>query len=165
VWAFTDNFEEDFHNGFEGVQFVSVEAIQPPGTDYELSSVSFQQEEDKDLNLLQGFFMAFLGIAMLCSAVCFVEVLLSVRKKKIFIRHNVYRMRIIAYTVIAGILYSGVEDYFAYQAVRQMFDVPGYQMGIYTFPFGVLMIALLFAVFTEVYAQGVEMKEGQELTV
>ncbi|MCC8187149.1 MAG: DUF2975 domain-containing protein [Bacteroides sp.] len=116
-------------------------------------------------NLLEGFLGFFLAIAILCSMVCFVRILWSVRKKKIFIRQNVYRMRIISYTLIIYILFLGVSDFFACQSTMQFFDMPGYRMSTYKFPLGSLLIGLLIAVVTEIYAQGVRMEEEQDLTV
>lgn len=99
--------------------------------------------------------------------VSFFQFIHDIQKGKIFIPLNVRRLRVIAgFLFLAGLLInltSGLDYY--YLIKDNGIEVPGYQIVDFHFQHQAFFIALFFALFAEIFALGVKMKEEQDLTV
>lgn len=105
-----------------------------------------------------------LGLFGIYAIYCFIRLMVSVLHGSVFTRKNVRRMRIFVYsTLLYGVLFE-LMRYISYLNMAAHIDIPGYEV-----VYGGLKYAwlpyLLLALFTEVFAIGVKLKEEQDLTI
>lgn len=95
---------------------------------------------------------------------CMVRVVISVSRGKVFTRENVNRMRLFVYSIILlGICIETYEYLLHRDAVSQI-QFSGYELTSYGLTFSWFSF-LILALFTEIFAVGVKMKEEQDLTI
>lgn len=111
------------------------------------------------LILILGGCLALFGIY------CLIRLVLTVtRRGEVFTRKNVWRMRFFIYSVLFASLCLELEQWMSYSEVAASLQFDGYQVAPYH-PRYSWMFLMLLALFTEIFAVGVEMKEEQDLTV
>ena len=95
---------------------------------------------------------------------CMMRVVISVSRGKVFTRENANRMRIFVYALILVGLCMEVEHYIQYRDAVPQIQLSGYVTAPYTLHFSWFSYMIL-ALFTEIFAVGVKMKEEQDLTI
>lgn len=94
---------------------------------------------------------------------CFVRMLVSVLRGDVFTRLNVRRMRFFVYSVLLLDCWMEVYRWLSFRLVERL-EIPGYEVVYSGLEYSWLSYILL-ALFTEVFAVGVKMKEEQDLTI
>ena len=95
---------------------------------------------------------------------CMIRVVISVSRGKVFTRENVNRMHLFVYSIILlGICMENYEYLLHKDAVSQI-QFSGYELTSYALTFSWFSY-LILALFTEIFAVGVKMKEEQDLTI
>lgn len=95
---------------------------------------------------------------------CLIRLVLSVTRGHIFIGKNVLRMRIFIYSGLLMGLIMEVSQYFIYQEWASQIVLNGYEVTDYNLKYPWLAY-LTLALFTEIFAAGVKIKEEQDLTI
>ena len=105
-----------------------------------------------------------LALFVLYGIYCLIRLVISVLRGSVFTRKNVLRMRLFVYSALLLGVLSELMRYASYLNVTAHVDIPGYEV-----VYGGLKYAwlpyLLLALFTEIFAIGVKLKEEQELTI
>ena len=83
---------------------------------------------------------------------------------RVFTRVNVRRMRAFVYSVILGMIVHELWGYLVYLQAAECFVIPDYEV-IYRGLRNTWLPYLLLALFTEIFAVGVKIKEEQDLTI
>lgn len=95
---------------------------------------------------------------------CLVRVVFSAIRGDVFTRKNVKRMRYFIYSVILlGVCMEG-GNYFLYSDWTSQILLEGYEVESYSIKYPWMMFSIL-ALFIEIFAVGVKLKEEQELTI
>ena len=105
-----------------------------------------------------------LGLFALYVLYCFIRLVVSVLRGSVFTRKNVWRMRIFAYSTLLYALFFELMSYASYLSVATCVDIPGYEV-VYGGLKNEWMTYFLLALFTEIFAIGVKLKEEQDLTI
>ena len=95
---------------------------------------------------------------------CFVRLLISVIKGQVFIRKNVRRLRIFVYSLLLFGICIELQQWFMYHDMASQFVLDGYTAAGYSLKVSWVSYFLL-ALFTEIFAVGVKLKEEQDLTI
>lgn len=95
---------------------------------------------------------------------CMVRVVISVSRGKVFIRENANRMRIFVYALILAGICMEIGHYIQYRDALSQIQLSGYEVAPYKLYFSWFSYIIL-ALFTEIFAVGVKMKEEQDLTI
>ena len=104
------------------------------------------------------------ALAALFGLYCVGRLIVSVLKGSIFTQRNVWRMRIFVYATLNGGFFLELQQWILYQLVASQITLEGYEVAGYSLVhpwFSNLMLAL----FTEIFAAGVKLKEEQDLTI
>lgn len=104
------------------------------------------------------------ALAALFGLYCVGRLIVSVLKGAIFTQRNVWRMRIFVYATLIGGFFIELQQWILYQSVASQIALEGYEVAGYSLEhpwFSYLMLAL----FTEIFAAGVKLKEEQDLTI
>lgn len=104
------------------------------------------------------------GLLMFYGIYCLVRLIVSVVQGSVFTRLNVRRMRFFVYGVMLAAIVVELDGWFAYLNATERVLLPGYELVYSGLKFGWLPF-LLLALFTEIFAVGVKMKEEQDLTI
>ena len=95
---------------------------------------------------------------------CLIRLVISVLRGSVFTRQNVRRMRTFVYsTLLLGVLFE-LMTYASYLNVTAHVAIPGYEVAYGGLKYTWLPY-LLLALFTEIFAIGVKLKEEQDLTI
>lgn len=107
---------------------------------------------------------ALLGLLCIYGFYCMARVVFSAIRSNVFTRKNVKRMRLFIYSVVSfgGWLEGGY--YFLYRDWTSQLLLKGYEMESYSMKYPWLTFFIL-ALFIEIFAVGVKLKEEQELTI
>ncbi len=130
---------------------------------YRIETIKTFIEEPLSKHVLD-IFMLPLGLFAFYGFYCLIRLLLSVARKEVFVRKNVQRMRIFVYGVILVSLVMELRNYSDYLSAVSQIQLPGYEICNYSMNAPWLFLILL-ALFTEILAVGVKIKEEQELTI
>lgn len=138
---------------------------------YESSTVSMKLEESNAYTIASMtvvFILTPLLLALIIwGGVSFIRFILDVQKGKIFIPLNVRRLWVICWLLVVIAVLQNVTsglDYFLLVKDSGI-TVPGYRIANFHFQHETFFIALFFALFAEIFALGVKLKEEQELTI
>ena len=105
-----------------------------------------------------------LALFVLYGIYCLIRLVISVLRGSVFTRQNVRRMRLFVYsTLLLGVLFE-LMSYASYLNVTDHVDIPGYEVAYGGLEYTWLPY-LLLALFTEIFAIGVKLKEEQDLTI
>lgn len=105
-----------------------------------------------------------LALFVLYGIYCLIRLVIAVLRGSVFTRKNVWRMRIFVYsTLLLGVLFE-LMSYAAYLNIITRVDIPGYEV-VYGGLKYTWLPYLLLALFTEIFAIGVKLKEEQDLTI
>ena len=105
-----------------------------------------------------------LALFVLYGIYCLIRLVIAVLRGSVFTRKNVRRMRIFVYsTLLLGVLFK-LMSYASYLNVTAHVDIPGYEVAYGGLEYTWLPY-LLLALFTEIFAIGVKLKEEQDLTI
>lgn len=105
-----------------------------------------------------------LALFVLYGIYCLIRLVIAVLRGSVFTRKNVRRMRIFVYsTLLLGVLFE-LMSYASYLNVTAHVDIPGYEVAYGGLEYTWLPY-LLLALFTEIFAIGVKLKEEQDLTI
>lgn len=123
----------------------------------------------KNINPSVGYWiimvvMAPLAFVSLFSLYCVARMIISVLNGSVFIKRNVWRMRIFVYSLLLIGLLMELQRWIIYNSVSPQVNIEGYEVAGYSFIcpwFSYIMLAL----FTEIFAVGVKLKEEQDLTI
>ena len=96
---------------------------------------------------------------------CFIRLILSIRKKDLFNPSNVFRVRLISATIIVASIIKTLAQYINYDIATHSIQLSGYQVESVQIPWSMFLSALLLAIFAEIYAQAIKLKEEQDLTI
>ena len=123
---------------------------------YHITSIKIEQENTpKD---------AFIQLVMGIIAIPF-SLILSIRKKDLFNPSNVFRVRLISTTIIVASIIKTLAQYINYDIATHSIQLSGYQVESVQIPWSMFLSALLLAIFAEIYAQAIKLKEEQDLTI
>ena len=89
---------------------------------------------------------------------------MAVTRREVFIRDNVFRMRVFIYTIILMGILLELKRYCQYCDVVSQIHLAGYEIESYWLKYPWFYF-LILALFTEIFAIGVKIKEEQDLTV
>ena len=92
------------------------------------------------------------------------RLVLTATKGEVFVRKNVRRMRIFVYALISVSLLFELQQWGIYHDLASQVQLEGYEVLSYSFKYAWFNYMLL-ALFTEIFAIGVKIKEEQDLTV
>ena len=95
---------------------------------------------------------------------CVVRVILSVSRGEVFTQENVRRMRFFAYSVMAAAFVLELYQWMFYDYMASQVMLEGYRVASYTLEYP-LFCYIMLALFTEIFAVGVKLKEEQDLTI
>lgn len=95
---------------------------------------------------------------------CFVRLLISVMRGQVFTRKNIRRMRFFTYSLMLFALCIELQQWFMHHDMTSQFALDGYTAVDYELK-GAWVSYFLLALFTEIFAVGVKLKEKQELTI
>ena len=95
---------------------------------------------------------------------CLIRMVISVTRGQVFIKKNVILMRLFIYSIILYSAIMEISDYFLYQEWTSQLIIKGYEIADYNTTEPWLEFFIL-ALFTEIFAVGVKMKEEQDLTI
>ena len=95
---------------------------------------------------------------------CVVRVILSVSRGEVFTQENVRRMRFFAYPALVGVFILELHQRMLYDYMASQVMLEGYQVANYAQHSSLFCYAML-ALFTEIFAAGVKLKEEQDLTI
>lgn len=95
---------------------------------------------------------------------CVVRVILSVSRGEVFTQENVRRMRFFAYSVMAAAFVLELYQWMLYDYMASQVMLEGYRVASYTLEYP-LFCYIMLALFTEIFAVGVKLKEEQDLTI
>lgn len=135
---------------------------------YHITSIKIEQEntsKDTIFNILTGIIAIPFSLICLAALYCFIRLILSIRKKDIFNPSNVFRVRLISATIIAASIIRTLMKYINYDIATHSIQLSGYQIESVQIPWSMFLSALLLAVFAEIYAQAIKLKEEQDLTI
>ncbi len=105
-----------------------------------------------------------LALFVLYGIYCLIRLVIAVLRGSVFTRKNVRRMRIFVYsTLLLGVLFE-LMSYASYLNVTAHVAIPGYEVAYGGLEYTWLPY-LLLALFTEIFAIGVKLKEEQDLTI
>ena len=105
-----------------------------------------------------------LALFVLYGIYCLIRLVISVLRGSVFTRQNVRRMRTFVYsTLLLGVLFE-LMSYASYLNVTAHVAIPGYEVAYGGLEYTWLPY-LLLALFTEIFAIGVKLKEEQDLTI
>lgn len=105
-----------------------------------------------------------LALFVLYGIYCLIRLVIAVLWGSVFTRKNVRRMRIFVYsTLLLGVLFE-LMSYASYLNVTAHVAIPGYEVAYGGLEYTWLPY-LLLALFTEIFAIGVKLKEEQDLTI
>lgn len=105
-----------------------------------------------------------IGLVCLYGIYNLARLVVAVTRKEVFIRKNVKRMRIFVYTLIFTAVLLELNRYCQYCDIVFQIHLTGYEIEAYS-PKYPWVSFLIFALFTEIFAVGVKMKEEQDLTI
>ena len=110
--------------------------------------------------------VAMFPIALLClyGVYCMARMVVSVTRKEVFTRKNVKRLRIFIYVMILTGIFMELRHYCQYCDIVSQIHLSGYAIEPYSLK-SPWAFFLLFALFTEIFAVGVKIKEEQDLTI
>lgn len=135
---------------------------------YHIASIKVEQEntpKNKVTTILIGIMALPFSLMTLAALYCFIKLILSIRKKDIFNPSNVFRMRFISATLIVASIVKTLIRYLNNDIATQSIHLPGYEIRAMQIPWYMFLVALLLAVFAEIYAQAIKLKEEQDLTI
>ena len=110
--------------------------------------------------------LLIMPFALLCfyGFYCVVRVILSVSRGEVFTQENVRRMRFFAYPVMAAAFVLELYQWMLYDYMASQVMLEGYRVANYTLEYP-LFCYIMLALFTEIFAVGVKLKEEQDLTI
>ena len=110
--------------------------------------------------------LLIMPFALLCfyAFYCVVRVILSVSRGEVFTQENVRRMRFFAYPVMAAAFVLELHQWMLYDYMASQVMMEGYRVASYTLEYPLFCYVML-ALFTEIFAAGVKLKEEQDLTI
>ncbi|WP_277121942.1 DUF2975 domain-containing protein [Bacteroides ndongoniae] len=114
-------------------------------------------------SLLWGLVFPF-SLVAIYGFYCVMRTVWSVTKGEVFTRKNVRRMRVFVYSVIAVGIFSELMQWGMYHDLASAVELNGYAIEPYTLKYPWFTYILL-ALFTEIFAVGVKLKEEQDLTI
>lgn len=96
---------------------------------------------------------------------CLIRMVLSVtRHGEAFTDRNVRRIRFFTYGVILCCLVMEVDAWMSYNEIASQVQFAGYTVAPYSLKYGWTFLAV-FALLTEIFAAGVQIKKEQDLTI
>ena len=104
------------------------------------------------------------GLLMFYGIYCLIRLIVSVVQGSVFTRKNVRRMRFFVYGAMSATLIVELERWLAYRNAVEHVLLPGYELVYSGLKYDWLFF-LLLALFTEIFAVGVKIKEEQDLTI
>jgi H+/Cl- antiporter ClcA len=135
---------------------------------YHITSIKIEQEntpKDTLFQLVMGIITIPFGLITLAALYCFTRLILSIRKKDLFNPSNVFRVRLISATIIVASIIRTLAQYINYDIATHSIQLYGYQVENVQIPWSMFLSALLLAIFAEIYAQAIKLKEEQDLTI
>lgn len=105
-----------------------------------------------------------LGLFVFYGIYCLIRLVIAVLRGSVFTRKNVRRMRIFVYSTLLFAVLFELMRYASYLNVAAHVDIPGYEV-VYSGLKYAWLPYLLLALFTEIFAIGVKLKEEQDLTI
>ena len=135
---------------------------------YHITSIKIEQEntpKDALIQLVMGIIAIPFSLITLGALYCFIRLILSIRKKDLFNPSNVFRVRLISATIIVASIIKTLAQYINYDIATHSIQLSGYQVESVQIPWSMFLSALLLAIFAEIYAQAIKLKEEQDLTI
>lgn len=135
---------------------------------YHITSIKIEQEntpKDAFIQLVMGIIAIPFSLITLGALYCFIRLILSIRKKDLFNPSNVFRVRLISTTIIVASIIKTLAQYINYDIATHSIQLSGYKVESVQIPWSMFLSALLLAIFAEIYAQAIKLKEEQDLTI
>lgn len=130
---------------------------------YTSSTLKVEGAAGSKWSLLWGLVFPFSLVAVY-GFYCVMRTVWSVTKGEVFTRKNVRRMRVFVYSVIAVGIFSELMQWGMYHDLASAVELKGYVIEPYTLKYP-WFTYILQALFTEIFAVGVKLKEEQDLTI
>ena len=117
-----------------------------------------------DLDLIFGFAQFPVAICCIYAFFCMVNLIMRVLRGRVFVPENVRAMRLFIYSMIVFEVLKEVQLYMSYAIAVSQIRPEAFVVKPY-FLQASWGLMLLLALFTEIFAAGVKIKEEQDLTV
>ena len=130
---------------------------------YRVESLQTEIEESVWCTVLEVMIIP-IGLLFLYGVYCFARMVVSVTHKEVFVRKNVKRMRIFVFSMILVGIFMELNRYCQYCDIVSQIHLTGYEIKPYSLKYPWVSF-LIFALFTEIFAVGVKIKEEQDLTI
>lgn len=95
----------------------------------------------------------------------FIRLIRDITKGNIFIKQNYKRLKWVSWALAIMFLYDTIKTNLEYNTIETVLSIPGYQIEPLRLHWNILWVALVFALFAQIFALGIKMKEEQELTI
>lgn len=135
---------------------------------YNTTSIKIEQETTSGNGLFHMVIALFsipCLLIILLGLYCFFRLILSIHKKDIFNLKNVHRLRFISIAIIILGIFDMLKRFVDYDIAVNSIQLTGYEVKEAHIPWNIFLVALLLAVFAEIYAQAIKLKEEQDLTI
>ena len=120
--------------------------------------------DPSDLDLIFGFAQFPVAICCIYAFFCMVNLIMRVLRGRVFVPENVRAMRLFIYSMIVFEVLKEVQLYMSYALAVSQIRPEAFVVKPY-FLQASWGLMLLLALFTEIFAAGVKIKEEQDLTV
>lgn len=131
---------------------------------YTVESITVEDVTPPTWNWILMVLSVPLVLFFLFGIYCVGRLIVSVLRGSIFTKCNVSRMRYFVYSLLTLGVLMELNQWILYQSVAPQITLEGYEVASYSLTgawFGFIMLAL----FTEIFAAGVKLKEEQDLTI
>ena len=135
---------------------------------YHTAKIKIEQETTADnelFSIILAILMVPCALMMVLALFYFFRLILSISKKDIFNFSNVRRLRFISITIIVMGIFEILKRYIDYDIATKSIQLSGYEIRTVLIPWNIFLVALLLAIFAEIYAQAIKLKEEQDLTI
>ncbi len=132
---------------------------------YRKSSIVTPVEVSTASMIFSAFFILVLLVATITGINCLIRFIIDIKKGHIFTHKNIKRMRLLSLCLFLGFLFVNYNSYIGYIAAKKVLMIPGYVIDDFQLKWGVLWVVVIFALFAEVFAIGLRLKEEQDLTI
>ena len=162
-------FVSNMHLSVRPTAMLTPDSLQSVVTGGKAPFWASQIESDADVKPSAGMVVCLvgaipIGLLMFYGIYCLIRLVIAVMRGSVFTRANVRRMRFFAYSLLAGCAWLEMYRWFSYLAATGCVNIPGYEVAYNGLKYSWLSYILL-AMFTEIFAVGVKIKEEQDLTI
>lgn len=128
--------------------------------------VSVETRQSKASAVTSGVLGLLVFVTTVWALVLFIKLIVRINRSDIFNWRNVRRLRRLGLLLLLAFGCTLLQEWLKLQAVRQVLEMPGYELTLSdTVKGSTLLLGLCALIVAEVFAIGLKMKEEQELTI